>query len=211
MKGAMQWVLVGLAAVGLLAIWKACGDDRTDDGPVIPPAVDSAYNQDVRQRPKLDTMQQTWVRTADSLRQENAAHEQNIARLRRMERAAKATAAEAAARARAAGDTLSLAWDAYEMEKARGDTLAAALDESEALRSASDSAAILFRLAYDSADARTRRLQRISDDLREAVDVAARRNECRFLGMKCPTRRQTFIAGAVIGVVGGAYLGGVGR
>jgi len=195
----VQWGMMALAAVGIVALYRSCGDDPADDGPIIPPAVDSAFQQDQRDRPRLDSIQAAYIAESDSLRGEIRSRDRTVLRLRTQVAVATTTATRAADTARVVGDTLSLAWEAYEAEHARADLLDSTLATVTAQRAAADSALVILQVAYDTSEARRVRVQQLADDLREAVDVAARRQECRIAGLiKCPTRRQSFIGGAVL-------------
>jgi hypothetical protein len=199
-----------IAAVVVLCVAAALLFLRRDPpvGPgILPPRVDSALVAERARARVLDSV------SAAAIHEEQQAR-LYIATLERQAATARASAAQSARRAdhlaqtaRAAGDTVSLAWSAYEAADARGDSLAHVVTVQDTVIATLQLGVTRWRTAFDTADAQRVRLLALTTDLREAVDRAARQNRCRIAGLvPCPSRTTVGVVGLAAGAVGALYL-----
>lgn len=197
----LQWLLLALAAVGLVALWRSCAPDA--DTPIIPPRTDSLYREDTTARARTDSLRAVRTAEADSLRREIRARDVAVLRAKTRAATAAAEAGRAATVARLAGDTLSRAWSAYQAESTAHIATRTALAVVTEQKVTGDAALLSLQIAYDTTAAELERSRLVTDALREAVDIAASRQRCRIAGLvPCPSRRQALLGGVVVGAVG---------
>lgn len=192
------WLVVtgALAAALVASHWP-----RSEAGEKVPASIAKTADSLKVTRPAADNRRDSLVRSAaaDTMR---AVRAERLAKAARdsAERFRKA-ADSAAALARVYGDSAFLWRDAYENRTAEAGQLRTALDSAEAGNRAMTSAAASLRLAWLDADARRRQAEEV---VIPGLERAIRQLDqpCRIVGpIKCPSRRVSFVAGAVGAVV----------
>jgi len=205
-----RWVWwAGGAVLALLVAWLIVATLRPDPIPpeILPPRVDSALVAERTRAAVLDSVVRATRARDDSIRAEQSRRDREDAARRRSIAALSAHADTLAALARAKGDTASAAWAAYLAEREASDSLRRSLVAADSARAADSLRIHYLAAAHDSVNAQRRALLALTADLREAVDRAARRNECRIIGpIKCPSRTTVAVVGVVGGYVAAEYL-----
>ena len=168
-----RWWWLALAVMLTLVWWAQCPDPIPPD--VLPPAVDSAFVAARARAQVLDSVIAAERARADSAAVMERERELRVAVLVREAATWERAAHRAADSARVLGDTLSLAWSAYQASERRADSLTVALVVTDSLYRAQLASTARWRLIADSTDAQRRELVRITQQLREAVDRANRR------------------------------------